>query len=89
MPTIRVDLYRLSNRNRGDYRFEEAYFYPMYGAYDARAADFDGDGDLDLAAIAFYPHYASDRWESFAYLENRGGFDFLPYTDETVMGGAG
>ena len=32
--------------NQGDFEFEEAYFYPMYGAYDAKAADFDGDGDL-------------------------------------------
>ena len=73
--------------NRGDFKFEEAYFYPMYGAFDARAADFDGDGDLDIAAIAFYPDYEAESWESFAYLENRGGFDFVPYTNETVMGG--
>ncbi len=73
--------------NRGDFQFEEAYFYPMYGAFDAKAADFDGDDDLDLAAIAFYPDYGADKWESFVYLENRGGFDFVPYTNETVMGG--
>lgn len=73
--------------NRGDFEFEEAYFYPMYGAYDAKAADFDGDGDLDIAAIAFYPYYASDKWESFVYLENRGGLNFVPYTNERVMEG--
>ena len=28
-------------------KFEEAYFYSMYGAYEAKAADFDGDGDLE------------------------------------------
>ena len=66
--------------NRGDLRFEEAYFYPMYGAFIAKAADFDGDGDQDIAAIAFYPDYASEQWESFTYLENQGGLEFRPFT---------
>src|SRR5690606_23617896 len=40
--------------NKGKNRFEQAWFFPLYGATKARAADFDGDGDLDIAAIAYY-----------------------------------
>ena len=73
--------------NRGGMRFEEAYFYPMYGAFIAKAADFDNDGDLDIAAISFYPDYSSEQQEAFTYLENQGGLEFTASTDEAVMRG--
>jgi hypothetical protein len=44
--------------NDGKNHFHEAFFYPMHGAYKAVARDFDGDGDLDIAAIAFYPDFS-------------------------------
>ena len=66
--------------NDGRNHFREAFFYPMEGAYKAMAADFDQDGDLDLAAIAFFPDFASEPMESFVYLENQGNLRFAPRT---------
>lgn len=62
--------------NDGRNHFREAFFYPMHGAYKAVARDFDGDGDLDIAAIAFYPDFEQKNPESFVYLENLGGMKF-------------
>ena len=38
--------------------------------------DYDGDGDLDIAAISFFADYANQPEEGFVYLENRGDFNF-------------
>jgi hypothetical protein len=51
----------------------------MYGAYRAQAEDFDLDGDLDIAAIAFFPDFSLDELESFIYLENNDGV-FTPFS---------
>lgn len=73
--------------NRGDLQFEEAWFYPMYGAFIARAADFDADGDPDIAAVSFYPDFTDPLRESFAYLENQGGLEFAPSTSDELNNG--
>ena len=73
--------------NRGDLRFEEAYFYAMYGAFGARAADFDNDGDLDIAAISFFPDFGVERRESFAYLQNNGEMEFSAHTTPELING--
>jgi hypothetical protein len=73
--------------NDGDLRFEEAYFYPMYGAFGGRAADFDNDGDLDVAAISFYPDYGSEKRESFTYLNNDGDLKFSAFTAPELVNG--
>ena len=73
--------------NRGDFQFEQAYFYPMYGAFIARTADFDADGDLDIVAISFYPDFADPRRESFAYLENQGDLEFTAFSTEELNNG--
>lgn len=59
--------------NRGGLKFEEVLFLPLNGAYAAVARDFDLDGDLDIAAISFFPDYAQTPQESFVYFENVGG----------------
>ena len=66
--------------NDGTNHFAEKFFFPMPGAYKAIARDFDGDGDVDIAAIAFYPDYASGHPLSFVYLENLGGMRFKAWT---------
>lgn len=57
-------------------QFKEVFFYPMDGALKAIAEDFDKDGDLDVAAISFYPDWSSDNLKTFVYLENQGAFSF-------------
>jgi hypothetical protein len=66
--------------NNGSGVFKESYFYPMPGATQALARDFDQDGDLDIAAIAFFPDFDKTPVESFVYLENQGNGRYLPRT---------
>lgn len=73
--------------NQGGLRFKESYFYPMYGAFGVKAADFDQDGDLDIAAISFYPDFNVEQRESFVYLENTGGMNFAAYTAPELVNG--
>ncbi len=73
--------------NRGELRFEEAYFYPMYGAFGTRAADFDNDGDLDIAAISFFPDFSVEKRESFVYLQNDGNMKFSAHTAPELVNG--
>lgn len=63
--------------NDGKNNFTQKYFYPINGCYKAIAADFDGDGDLDIATISFYP--SDHQSEAFIYLENKGNYNFQPY----------
>ena len=64
--------------NDGANHFRQNWFYPMYGASVARALDFDGDGDLDIAAISFFPDFEKHSDESFVYLRNDGE-TFTPF----------
>lgn len=66
--------------NDGRLSFREAWFYPMNGAYKTITSDFDGDGDLDIAAISYFPDYLKQPAESFIYFENQGDFQFKPFS---------
>lgn len=64
--------------------FIESWFYPMHGATRVLAEDFDQDGDLDIAAIAFFPDFKEAPHESFIYFEHNGMLDFSPRTLDTT-----
>jgi len=57
--------------NDGNNQFKETWFYAMHGASEVKARDFDEDGDIDLAAISFFPDYKK-QLRSFPYFENMG-----------------
>jgi len=61
--------------NNGKGQYKKEWFYPTYGATKTIAKDFDNDGDLDLATIAFFSE--AERGGSFIYFENKGGMNFL------------
>ena len=56
--------------NSGTNEFKESWFYPMHGASQARVADFDQDGDLDIGAISFFPDFKNHPEQGFIYFEN-------------------
>lgn len=72
--------------NDGANHFTETFFYQLNGAYKAIAYDFDEDGDLDIAAISFFPDYDQSPEESFVYLENKGDmkFEASTFTESTA-----
>ena len=72
--------------NDGKNRFEQKWFYPIYGATRVLAEDFDLDGDLDFAVLAFFPDFRNSPEEGFVYLENQSGssFDFKSFTFPAV-----
>lgn len=67
-----VHIYLNDRRNN----FKEAYFYPVYGASKTIARDFDQDGDLDLAMIAFYAENDQHKNEAFLYFQHQGSLIF-------------
>lgn len=76
-------------RNRGGLRWEQTWSSPLHGAYRAIARDFDGDGDLDIAAISFFPDYELTPQEGFLHFENTtpaGGKD-LAFKAQTLRQG--
>jgi hypothetical protein len=73
--------------NDGNLGFSQAYFYQLNGAYKAMSGDYDLDGDLDIAAISFFPDYQSYPEEGFVYLENNGNFDFTDYSFRESING--
>ncbi|MEP7232831.1 MAG: VCBS repeat-containing protein [Ginsengibacter sp.] len=72
--------------NDGKNNFKEKLFIPFYGASKAMACDFDGDGDLDIAAISFYDDPSKPE-DSFMYLENKGNLKFTASTTKLASNG--
>lgn len=73
--------------NTGTNRFEEKTFLPVFGIQKAIPADFDIDGDIDIASIAFFPDYEKLPEESFIYWENSGDNTYKRYTFNSFADG--
>lgn len=65
--------------NQGDWKFKQTYFYHIDGCSKAIAADFDHDGDLDIATIAFFADFKNHPSAGFTYLEQTKPNQFLPH----------
>lgn len=67
--------------------FTESFFLQHNGAFKTETHDYDQDGDLDIAAISYFPNYKYQPQESFIYFENQGQNTFNPYSfEESTLG---
>lgn len=73
--------------NDGKNNYKQAFFYPINGCFKALARDFDKDGDLDIATIAYFPDFKNQPKEGFVYLENKGKFTFSATSIKEVNAG--
>lgn len=55
--------------NQGNWKFKQSYFYHINGCTKAIAADFEHDGNLSIAAIAFFADFKYHPLEGFTFLE--------------------
>jgi FG-GAP-like repeat len=60
-------------KNKGNNTFEKTSFFPVDGATKSIARDFDNDGDLDIATIAFFANFHNPSTSNFIYFENNNG----------------
>jgi hypothetical protein len=73
--------------NDGKNNFKQQSFFHINGCFKAMARDYDNDGDIDIAAISFFADFRRKPEEGFVYLENKGNFNFSPYSlPETQRG---
>lgn len=55
--------------NQGNWKFRQTYFYHIDGCTKAIAADFEKNGRLGIAAIAFFADFKYHPAEGFTYLQ--------------------
>ena len=73
--------------NDGKNNFYENWSFKMPGASMAKARDFDQDGDVDIAAVSFFPDFVNHRERSFIYFENDGTGTLHPMTTDIAATG--
>jgi hypothetical protein len=67
-------------KNTGNFNFKQQWFYPVNGCTKLVTADFDGDGDLDIATTAFFADLKNNPAEGCIYFEQDKPFSFKPHT---------
>jgi hypothetical protein len=65
--------------NQGNWTFKQSFFYHIDGSMKAVAADFDHDGDLDIATISYFPDFKDHPQQGFTYLEQTKTNKFLAH----------
>ncbi|WP_143304704.1 FG-GAP repeat domain-containing protein [Chitinophaga vietnamensis] len=66
--------------NEGNHQYKQAWFYPVNGCTKAIVADFNGDGRLDIATIAFFADLKNNPSEKFIFFEgDKLPLHFTPY----------
>lgn len=65
--------------NQGNLQFSPFVFIPYPSILHSELADFDLDGDIDIASTAFFSHNMKQRFPAFIYFEN-AGIKFVPAT---------
>lgn len=73
--------------NNGKNEFTEKLFLRVNGIGKVLARDFDNDGDLDLASIAYFADFRNNPAEAFIYWQNRGDLRFVPSSIKAVSEG--
>lgn len=57
--------------NLGNHKYNQVWFHKQEGAYGTACADYDNDGDIDIASIGYYASLQNKGKESFLYFENK------------------
>ncbi len=66
-------------KNMGDWNLKQQWFYPINGCTKAIAADFKGNGNMDIATSAFFADLQNEPGESFIYFEEVSPFNYKPH----------
>ena len=66
--------------NDGKNNFTKELFFSQPGAYKALARDFDQDGDLDIASIAYFADYKLNAKAGFIYLRQDKSLQFSAHS---------
>ena len=74
-----IHVYLNRSKQPGALAFKRQSQLWLPGAYRVLPGDFDLDGDVDLAAIAFFPNFQADKIRSFVWYENMGNLNFEPH----------
>lgn len=70
-----------------DLNFKLAWSYFMPGASMVRSADYDGDGDIDFVANAYFPDFIRQPLASMIYFEQSDSLKFNAHQFSAASGG--